>query len=429
MEKKVKNILVFFVIFLLIFSMLIPLSSCGNNNEKNGEISNNNIQISQFYISGLKNGKTYYSLYKAVDIISSLYYAINKNNIEIMPAEAHINYLEKNYPFILDEMKGISASTGIKLERISKLKQILHSVVRESCTNLAATGNATKNNETFLMQSIDGALSPNFLLANILWKLMTCKLWIKENSLKYRYAYFGIPGWEEIPILNEKGLGWGGTTVSITEDESRYTDNGSGILGGPLGYEWNQLIMMNCKSVSEVCVFYEDPLKPQTEDYSQVPYFWSDMWCDKQGNILNVEMTHNYLALVYGNSTEITDTPDGILWHANHHQWLDPNLTGSVFPEEKLSSKLRAERTRELLIQNYGNITIDVCKGILRDHDAGFNPNKKDSGDICRHPDLNNLGWTVASWIVSPKDMTVYFMNKNPCRSEYLKRDFSEIFK
>ena len=107
---------------------------------------------------------------------------------------------------------------------------------------------------------------------------------------------------------------------------------------------------------------------------------------------------------------------------------MDPNLTGSVYPSEYPPSALRAERTYELLNNSYGNITLDVCKKISRDHGGGFDPNGKDPGDICRHPYKDNPKVTAFAWIIQPKDLTVYWTHGSPCRSIFWKHDFSRIF-
>jgi hypothetical protein len=185
---------------------------------------------------------------------------------------------------------------------------------------------------------------------------------------------------------------------------------------------------MKCKNITEVISFYKGDLKPSTQKL-----FSNDVWADAEGNIMDAEMTYHHLITVFGNSTDITDAPEGILWHANHHQWLDPNETGSVFPDEYPSSKLRAERVHELLLMNYDNITLEVLKEICGDHGGGFDPNKKDSGDICCHPDLDHIllpfnGITIKSIIIEPKNLIIYLANGSPCRTKYVEYDFSKIF-
>jgi hypothetical protein len=154
----------------------------------------------------------------------------------------------------------------------------------------------------------------------------------------------------------------------------------------------------------------------------------SSCFCDLEGGILIIEQTHHYIITVFGNSTEITGAPAGILWHANHHQWLDPNLTGSVYPNENPSSDLRAERTHELLNDAYGNITLETCKTITRDHGGGFDIDGKDSGDICRHPDSSSSKITAFSWIIMPKNLTVFWTHTSPCKGIFFEHDFSKIF-
>ena len=132
---------------------------------------------------------------------------------------------------------------------------------------------------------------------------------------------------------------------------------------------------------------------------------------------------------MFGNSTEITNASKGILWHTSYHQWLDPNLTGSAFPWEYPSSELRAKRAHELLEKNYGNITLDVCKQMARDHGGGYNPDKKDSGDICRHPDKNKIIVTAYSFIINPKEFTIYQTHKSPCKGIFWRYDLSKKLK
>ena len=135
--------------------------------------------------------------------------------------------------------------------------------------------------------------------------------------------------------------------------------------------------MMTCKNVSEDAKLWKNNQRA-SGTYRTWPHFWDNsmsVWRDQEGGILMVEQTHNHILTVFGNSTEITGAPEGMLWHANIHQWLDPNLTGSMFREDARSSPLRADRAYELLMDNYGNITLDVYKGITRDHGGGYDRN------------------------------------------------------
>ena len=108
----------------------------------------------------------------------------------------------------------------------------------------------------------------------------------------------------------------------------------------------HQNTMMTCKNVSEVAQLWKN--MERASDKSKKGFnrwdFSTSVWCDREGGVLTIEQTHNHIITVFGNSTEITGAPKDVLWHAAHHQWLDPNQTGSVFPDEYPSSALRAER-------------------------------------------------------------------------------------
>jgi len=237
---------------------------------------------------------------------------------------------------------------------------------------------------------------------------------IRINTMNYRYASFGIPILKEHAFINEKGLGFGANGVPLTKDPDRPIDEGEGIPALSLA----RFSMMTCKNVSEVAKLWENSERAAdvTKKGQHIGDFGASVWCDKDGGILMIEQSHSYIISVFGNSTETTGSLKDILWHANHNQWLDPYLTGTVYPSEYPSSAMRAERARELLETEYGNITLDFCKKLNRD------------STICRHPSRDPRYLTIYSWIVVPKEMTVYWTRGNPCRSRYIKTDFSKIF-
>jgi len=392
--------------------------------ETNGSIIN--IKASSSYEYGLKAGKLFKREYRLIDNLVARF--TKKIDIYQKNIENQINYMGQNYPFFLEELRGLSASTNIKLDNLIFLQNKLCSLFDGECTTTLSTGPATKNNETFLTQNIDGPTGGvKNLLGLIKARAFTLKCWVvKINTMNYKYAFWGIPIICEIPFLNEMGLGFGGNGLGITENKSRYIDEGSGMST----YMLERLTMMTCKNVSEVATLWKNTERSSGTDRSW-PHFWDNsisVWCDKEGGILMIEQTHNHIITVFGNSTDITGAPEGILWHANHHQWLDPNETGSVYPSEYPSSDLRARRARELLETNYGNITLDTCMKLTRDHGGGYNKDGKDSGDICRHPDKNSLKITAFSWIIMPKELTVYWTHTSPCKGIFWKHDFSKIF-
>jgi hypothetical protein len=395
------------------------------DNERDG-ISIQGLTALSPYDYGLNAGKLFKAQYRFLNHIVHIF---DKRNIDNVYIETQRKNIEQYLPFFSEELNGLSKSTNLDVDTLLYLQNKLCSLFYGQCTIGLATGNATKNNETFLIFNLDGSVESavEILLSTILHRMISLKCWIvRICTMEYKYAFWGFPVLFEYPFLNEKGLGWGSPGTIFTDNESRYVDEGPGV--STWGLE--KLAMMTCKNVSEVARLYMD-----TERASEKGNGWfhiydgsSSSFCDREGGILIIEQTHQYILTVFGNSTEITGGLEGILWHANHHQWLDPNLTGSVYPNEYPSSGLRAERMRELLTDSYGNITLEICKNIARDHGGGFDSNGKDSGDICRHPDNSSLKVTAFSWIIMPKDLTVFWTHTSPCKGIFFRHDFSQIF-
>jgi hypothetical protein len=422
-----KKLLVLLAVGLFIVSAVLPAIDCKSMETKKtefflndkSELGVNYIEASSSYGYGLKAGRLFGFQYRIIN------YLANSKHFKLANEEIkkQIDSLEKYCPSTIEEFKGLSTSTHIKLERLILLQNFLESILSQECTATASTGNATKNNETFLTQNMDLAIGPK----TFVYRFIYSHLLVKKVPNEYSYVYWGMPiFWEKI-ILNEKGLALVGNDIVTTNDKDRTIDRGPGISFG----NWLKMVMTNCKNVSEVVPYYKGDLKPST----QAKDFSNDVWADGEGNIMDVEMTYHYLITVFGNSTDITGTPEGILWHSNHHLWLDPYLTGSQTPEEYPISAMRAERARELLIENYGNITVEILEGICSDHGGGFNPNKKDCGDICTHLDSSHPIFifptnvvTTKSIIIEPKSFIVYLANGPPCHTNYVKHDFSKIF-
>lgn len=381
---------------------------------------------SSAYDYGVKAGNLLRPLYKNLAFFCSLY---EKRKIDTDSLKNQVYNLEKTFPLFLEELKGLSESTDIDIEKLIIIRSMVHTLMDDRCTVTLSTENATKNNETFLTFSIDTSIDgvKDIVLSCLLHRIFCLKCWIaKVNTTSYRYAYWGIPILFEYPFLNEEGLGLGSPGIVFTENKNRSIDEGPGTPTMIL----ESMAMMTCRNVSEVAMLYKN-----SERALQIEYSWfnrydgsSSSFCDKEGGILIMEQTHNYFIAVFGNSTDVTGEQDGILWHTNHHLWLNPNLTGSVYPDEFPTSGFRAERAHELLELYYGNITLDVCKKISRDHGGGYDQNKMDSGDICRHADSRSLKVTAFSWIIMPKTLTVYWTHTSPCRGVFWKCDFSKRF-
>ena len=430
-----KQAAIFFTISLVLTAVLLPVVAFRTPDgqktntlfhERPEEKTLHRLDAISPYEYGMKVGFIFNAQFK---FLSTIVRIIDKTRIQNTFRDDQIQYIEQFFPFFAEELRGISKTTHIDVHTLLRLQSRLSSLLSSECTTALATGKATRNNETFLLFNMDSSVEDirHILVSTLLHRLFSFKIWVVQIcTMKYSYAFWGIPILLEYPFLNEKGVGWSSPGTIFTKNESRYIDEGPGMSTMLL----EKLAMMTCENVSEVACLYKNTERasPKKETWCHQYDSSSSCFCDSDGGILCIEQTHQYILTVFGNSTEITGAPEGIIWHANHHQWLDPMRTGSVFPSEYPSSALRAERAYELLINQYGNITLEFCKLITSDHKGGFDVNGKDSGDICRHPDNTSSILTAFSWIIMPKQHMVYWTHTSPCEGIFFDYDFSEIF-
>ena len=429
-HHKIKLITLLLLVILILTSTLT--ATCCPTKQKNTTYLNQkskqffvHINAQNHYDYGFKAGKKYFFIYKILNLLSNF---MIKTQIEYNYTKLLEN-LSIYSPWVVEELQGLSNSTNIEIKKLLNIFNLF--TINDGCTVILATGNATKNNETFLAQNIDIKITNiKSTFVRQIYRLLTNIFVVADiQTENYSYIFYGIPVFYEVPLMNGVGLGFGANGLFLTNNNTRYIDEGPGIST----YNLERLTMMRCKNISEVQKLWKNSIRSSGR-LRAWPHFWDDStpsFCDKKGDILTIEQTHNYTCFVYRNSTEITKTYDDILWHTNHHQFLDPNLTGSIYPGEKNispSSFLRAERAVALLEQNYGNITIDTLKEIMRDHEGGTDKNGRDSSDICCYPDKENPYATSLSWIINPQKTILYFAHNTPDKTRYQCIELIDVF-
>lgn len=430
LSKKIGGCCIVCILIFMTFSPILESTTITDEQGFKSDFLTN--KSNSFYSAGVQAGQDYYPMYQLLQKYSQF-----GTNDKVTDGEitSDLIMLQEQYPFFYDELLGLSSSTHLSVHQLLAIQRFLQVSLGGACTTTLSTGPATKENQTYLTQNFDmGGDFNHYPLVTI----FTTKIFLRNlhfnkiNTLRYRYAYWGIPVLYEVYVLNEQGLGFGGNGLRLTTNMSRVIDSGSGMAI----YELERLTMMTCQNVTEVAQLWKTTERASGSHGLTYPNFWDNsitMWCDKYGGILSIEQMHDYIVCVFGNMTEITKTKPGILWHANNHQWLDPNLTGSVTPDEGFlwqQTYLRAARARQLLEDNYGNITLDVCINITRDHGGGTNPKGKDSCDICSHTDANCRAQTLFSWIIDAKHFTVYWApGGSPCKHTLQNQNLTNIFK
>jgi len=375
----------------------------------NNELKTCYMRSSSSFDYGWKIGKHYRFQYHIIDLLARYFKQIK---IDERVVEDHLNKVSDFSPSTLNEFKGLSASTHIKLERLVYLHILFSYMLGSRCTSMLATGKATKENSTFLFMNLDGGIFLTTLVRMFALHIWTTK---RKNSKEYRYAFIGIPIIFENPLINEKGLGLGQTSTICSKEGYNKNMDREGVFIN----SFIRTTMKSCKNVYEVAELWKNTKISCHQVVDEINQ--TTAWCDGKEGILMIEVGPDQIATVFGNSTDITGTKEGILWHTLHHQWLDGRKTGSILPSENIVSALRANRAKELLEMNYGDISLETCKMILRDH------GKEEHDGLCRHP-KKKLVFTAASYIVEPKKLTVYLASGNPCKSKFRKHDFTKLF-
>lgn len=420
-NKKICSTLIIFMFIFLVFNPII--SSNGTKIDNSRKILKPfvfKISADSAYDYGYKVGQKFRIFYIILDKISK--YTDNNSDKE-NPSYYEFNLSQINCEFGKDEIRGLSDAINRGTEEILQKFNYLKSFFSNMCTVIASTGKATKNNETILSQTIDINFQTQNRINTLYSRLMTNFCFVVDIQGCYSYSFIGIPILLEFPMINEKGLCFSANGIRFTHN---YTQNNSNLTGIST-YMLERLTMRTCQNVEEVAELWNSTqrgLEPRDDTTRNWPHFWdgaSPTWADKNKNILNIEQTPNHIIFVYRNSTETTNATEDILWHSNHHIWLDPNQTGSIRSEECPSSELRQLRAKELLIENYGQIDIDTHKMICRDHEKGFKPGEPDTGDICRHPDETSGAITAFSWILEPLKLTAHITHNTPCKARYIE--------
>lgn len=372
---------------------------------------------------GLECGIKFNNLYKALCGLIWIIVNIYSNFPSQFSIIKHVN--ETSCPEYLEELKGLSIGTNIPMVQLLTTHIFLLNFFNQQCTITLSTGDATEGNQTYLTQNWDlDTLHPYFYLFRIIFSKT---LFISNIEAHYSYVFLGIPILYEHPLLNEMGLGWGGTGTYLTDNNSRIIDEGNGVPP----YVLVRKSMMNCCNVSEVANLWMDN-KRSSNSFRIFHNDWdydSYAWCDNEDGILVIEQTHTYIQTIFDNPVD--DGLDRILWHTNHHIYLDPYQTGSVIPGENYksnSSLLRLNRAYELLVVHYGNISLETCKQLTRDHEKGMINQYPDSSDICCHSDNYDSYETAIAWIIHPQSLTIYMTHTKPCEGHFKEYDCTMLF-
>jgi hypothetical protein len=255
-------------------------------------------------------------------------------------AAAYLPLIEDLSPEFVREVRGLAAGAGITIEEalLCQVRGTAARVPLEGCTAFAVTGSATADGRTIGAQNIDH--EPEY--ADILVLLR-----VKPDD-----------GRPEALILTPAGqLGYQGMNAwGLAHFSNGLSD-----------YEWRmglphyplKRLLLEQRTVAEAITLMAD---------NRTCTAGNVLLCDGHGHLGDVEYRPEGVAEYRG------PWPDAVL-HTNHYlsEEFSVRETHSV-----LDSRARFDRLRELVRENWGQITVDTVKQILADHQG-------DPCAICRH--------------------------------------------
>ncbi len=286
-------------------------------------------------------------------------------------------------PDLIEEMKGIAEGAKVTFEDIFLLHVAVDMNLQYSklaaggCTSFGATGDATKSGETITGQNLDWVQEAERVILRVQ----------PDKGPKYlALAYVGSLGMQGI---NSAGLAQQSNLLSTPITR----------VGVPRFPLMLQKVLQQKNLADAIGVLYNCK-RASSGNF---------LLASGEGDIIDIESTPDDLGYVYPERDFIT--------HANHFvtdRLKNIDLIANLVPD----SYLRANRLRTLMEKSYGEITIDLMKKFLTDHN-GY------PDSICRHIDDEDPPEkrveSLAGIICCPKEQKIYVTNGNPCENEFVE--------
>lgn len=337
-------------------------------------------------------------------------------------AVRHLAFLHERCPDLYARLRGVADGMDMSLTEAAAWCLLLPRTMMhpDACTAAAIPGNVTADGEALLSWNLDLHYLFKTLFSRYVRPppLVVCAV---EGC--YRYVQFGVfPFLFGFGLLNERQLAYAAAMVTVN-------DTGEGLTS----LELNQLAMQRCTSVGEVTALYRDAERESgtgsPETAGGMTSSLNTLWVDGQGDALLIEYTHRFFAARYG-----------LVAETNHHQLLDPRLTGAPVNDGSFtntSSYVRLTRAYELLWQRSGSIDAAFLMHMFTsDHEKGYVAGRPDLWDICRHslntPDfprdaLSYMYGTVCSLVVEPSAYRIHYCPGHPCVVPYRTLELEDV--
>jgi hypothetical protein len=289
-------------------------------------------------------------------------------------AAVYLPLLENLSPAFVAEVRGLADGAGITIEE-ALLCQVRGTAARvpvEGCTAFAVTGSATADGGTLGAQNIDH--EPEYADIMVL-------LWVKPDDGRPEALMPTVAGQLGYQGMNEWGL--------------------AHFSNGLFDYEWQmglphyplKRLLLEQRAVADGIALMAN---------NRTCTAGNVLLCDGQGHLGDVEYRPEGISVCAG------QWPDAVL-HTNHYlsEAFSVHETHSV-----VDSRARLGRLRELLREDWGQITVDTVQQILADHQG-------DPCAICRHggtPGERFGGYhSVAGLIAEPDKRLLHVRRGHGC--------------
>jgi isopenicillin-N N-acyltransferase-like protein len=338
------------------------------------------------YEMGLQYGTACPEIHRALDIIYQVFGGREKvNKLAEKYVPLYLPLAWEYAPEIIDEMKGMADGARVDFEDIFfvNITYEIAGLPVMGCTSFAAAGKATKSGGVIAGQ--------NFDYIN-LWDKVMVILKMKPDK---------GPGILAVAPAGGLGLiGFNSAGISLNLNLLRTKDSLT-----PQGEVPSHMILrkvLSSESVGEAIGTIASAGRKSAKNY---------LLASAQGDIADVEVTLN--------DVDVHFAQRGIITHANCFK-SDRFKQSDMAPLLSPDSYVRYPRLFQLMEDHYGNLTVDVMKQLLEDHN-----NYPDS--ICRHPNPKNpipigrMMKTLVSIMSCPQERKAYIALGNPCENEYIE--------
>ncbi len=291
-------------------------------------------------------------------------------------AMTYVLLIERTFPEIIEEIRGISVGAGVGMDEIMVLNtryEITKFPRLNECTSFAILPEASNDNKTYIGQNWDyrAGIIDNIVIVHI----------DEMNGMR-------IMGLAEAGQVIRNGFNTYGIGLCANNLQSIYDSRGVGIPVTILRRK-----VLSCKTYDEAKELLKNAKRSVSCNF---------MLASSAGKAVDLE--------TYPGGVDLINPIDGIVTHANHFI-RQPEI-------HALETSPRGDRLEQLLREKHGSIDVEHIIKCLSDH-ANY------PKAICRHPHdvsirLGRRSITVAGIIYDLEGGIAYICAGPPCEGEFV---------